>query len=83
MTMPCPQSYIDELENAPYEKLIKERDKLIREIRYFEKHREEIMNSEKARICPSPDTVYWWNIEALGYLCTLMSGKLLETDEQE
>ena len=44
MTMMAPQSYVDDLEGESYEQMIKERDKLIREIRHFEKHREEIMN---------------------------------------
>ena len=35
MTMMAPQSYVDELEDESYETLIKERDKLIREIRHF------------------------------------------------
>jgi hypothetical protein len=81
MTMMAPQSYVDDLEGESYEKIIKERDKLIREIRHFEKHREEIMNSEEAYICPSPDTVYRWNLQALGFLCMLMSEKFNEDDE--
>ena len=50
MTMMAPQSYVDDLEGESYEQMIKERDKLIREIRHFEKHREEIMNSEEVYI---------------------------------
>lgn len=37
MTMMAPQSYVDELESRSYEQMIKERNKLIREIRHFEK----------------------------------------------
>ena len=81
MTMMSPQSYIDDLEGESYEKIIKERDKLIREIRHFEKHKKEIMKSDEAQICPSPDTVYWWNLKALGHLCELMSEKFNEEDE--
>ena len=81
MTMMAPQSYVDDLEGESYEKIIKERDKLIREIRHFEKHREEIMNSEEAYICPSPDVVYQMNLEYLGALCMLISKKFNEEFE--
>ena len=79
--MPAPQSFVDEFEDEFYEKLIKERDKLIREIRHFEKHREEIMNSDGEFISPSPDVIYQWNLDALGYLCELMSEKFNEEFE--
>ena len=81
MSMVDPQSYIEELKNESYEKLIKVRDKIIREIRHFEKHKEEIMQNDEYQICPSPDTVYWWNLMALGCLCELMSKKFNEEDE--
>lgn len=81
MTMISPQGYVDELENESYEELIKERDKLIREIRYFEKHREEIMNNDENYICPSPDVVYQWNLDVLGSLCVLISDKFNEKYE--
>ena len=81
MTMMAPQSYVDDLEGESYEKMIKERDKLIREIRHFEKHREEIMNSEEAQICPSPDVIYQWNLDALGFLCMSISRKFNEKYE--
>lgn len=61
--------------------MIKERDKLIREIRHFEKHREEIMNSEEALICPSPDVIYQWNLDVLGFLCMSISRKFNEKYE--
>ena len=73
--MISPQSYIDELEDKSYEELIKKRDKLIRQIRHFEKHHEEIMNSEKIYIYPSPDVAYQMNLEYLGALCVLISNK--------
>ncbi|MCR4880785.1 MAG: hypothetical protein K6A44_02385 [bacterium] len=81
--MISPQAYVDELENETYEKLIKERDKLIRDVRYFEKHREEIMNNDTERICPSPDVVYQMNLEYLGALCMQISKKFNEKYEQE
>lgn len=81
MSMRDPQGYIEDLANESYEKLIKVRDKIIKEIRHFEKHKEKIMQKDKYQVHPSPDTVYWWNLKALGYLCKLMSEKFNEEDE--
>ncbi len=81
MSMPDPQSYIEDLKDEPYEKLIKVRDKIIKEIKHFEKHKEKTMQNDKYQIHPSPDTVYWWNLKALGHLCELMSEKFNEEDE--
>ncbi len=81
MTMISPQSFVDEFDDESYATLLKERDKLIREIRHFEKHREEIMNSEEVYICPSPDVVYQMNLEYLGALCMLISKKFNEEFE--
>jgi hypothetical protein len=79
--MISPEGYVDDLKNETYEKILKERDKIIREIRYFEKHREEIMNSEECCISVSPDMVYQWNLECLSLLCTLVSNKFEEEYE--
>ena len=83
MTMCDPYGYVSDLENEPYERLIKERDELIREIKHFEKHKKEIMKSEEAQVCPSPSTVYSWNKKALGYLDILIDKRLREADNQE
>lgn len=80
--MISPQAYVDELENETYEKLIKERDRLIRDVRYFEKHLEEQMQNE-IRICSSPAVVYQMHLEYLGALCILISKKFNEKYEQE
>ena len=81
MSMIAPKSFVDEFEDESYEKLIKERDKLIREIRHFEKHREEIMNSDEEFISPSPDVIYQWNLDALSLLCMTISRKFNEEFE--
>ena len=81
MTMISPQSFVKEFDDESYETLIKERDKLIREIRHFEKYQEEIMNREGSYICPSPDVVYQMNLEYLGALCMLISKKFNEKYE--
>ena len=81
MTMISSQSYVDDLEDESYETLIKERDKLIREIRHFEKLREKIMNSEEEYVCPHPDVFYQWNLNALALLCMSISRKFNEKYE--
>ena len=79
--MISPQSFVDEFEDESYASLLEERDKLMLEIKYFEKHREEIMNSDEDVICPSPDVVYQMNLEYLGSLCMLISKKFNEEFE--
>ena len=46
MSMCCPESIIERLKDKPCEKLIKERDKLISEIRHFEENKEKLMEYE-------------------------------------
>ncbi len=82
MAMISPQGYIEQQKDESYEYLVKEQDKLIREIRHFEKNREEITNSEEAYICPEPDVVYQMNLEYLGFLCMLISNKFNEKFEE-
>ena len=70
--MISPQSYIGDLKEKRYEDLIKEKDKLIKEIQKFENHK--ISNSE---ICmnPSPEVVYQCNLLYLSELCKLVHDK--------
>ena len=44
--MISPQSYMEQQKDKSYEELIKERDRLIKDVRYFEKHMAKLMNSE-------------------------------------
>ena len=81
--MRSPEGYIKELKDEPYEKLIKVRNRIIREIRHFEKHKEEIMQNDKYQIHPSPDTVYWWNLAVLGKVFELLSEKFKEEYGEE
>lgn len=74
--MISPEGYISQFENATYEEMIKERDRLIRYIRKYEK-------LEKAgdrtgvdwMIRPSPDVQYQMYLEYLSELCALMKEK--------
>lgn len=79
--MISPQTYADGIKDKSYEELIEEREKLIREIKHFEKHRKELMNNEKKMIFPSPDVEYQMNLEYLGSLCVLLSDKFNEKFE--
>jgi len=72
--MISPQSFIAEYENEPYEKLLKVRDKLIQDIRYFEKHKNDYQDD--FIISPSPYLQYRMNIESLIKLILLMNKSL-------
>lgn len=56
--MQAPETFRLELENQSLEQLRKERDKLIRSIRDYEKHESEI---EDTGMSPSPSVVYYCN----------------------
>ena len=56
--MQSPESFRLELENHSLEQLRKERDRLIRSIRHYEKHESETMDD---LICPSRSVVYYCN----------------------
>ena len=79
--MISPQSYIEQQKDKSYEELIKERDRLIKDVRYFEKHIEKFMNNESG-IHPSPDVKYQIYLDYLGELCKLLSDKFNEKYEQ-
>lgn len=67
-----PQSFREAFENATLEEIIKERDKLIREIRRYEKGK--IPFDELCRD-PSPEVVYMMNNLYLAELCHLIHEK--------
>ena len=73
-----PKTYRDSLEDVPLDKIIKERDKIIREIRRYEKGK---IPKEDYMIDPSPETVYMMNNLYLAELCNLIYEKKKETDE--
>lgn len=50
-----PQTFRESLENLPLDKIIKERDKIIREIRRYEKGK---IPEEDYMMEPNPETVY-------------------------
>lgn len=73
-----PTTFRKALENAPLDKIIKERDKLIREIRRYEKGK--IPEEDYCRD-PSPEVVYRMNNAYLAELCYLIVEKDKEKDE--
>ena len=70
--MISPKTFRGAFENATLDELIKERDKLIREIRRYEKGK--IPIDELCRD-PSPEVVYMMNNLYLAELCTLIYEK--------
>ena len=67
-----PLTFKKEFENAPLIKIIKERDKIIREIRKYEKGK---IPKEEYFIDPNPEVVYYCNNLYLAELCYLINEK--------
>ena len=70
--MLSPESVIDYLSDKTYDEIIKERDRIIREIRRFEKNK---VDESEWLICPSPDVRYQCNLEYLAGICKLLLSK--------
>lgn len=70
-----PKTFRDSLENVPLEKIIKERDKIIREIRRYEKGK---IPEEDYMRNPSLEVVYSCNNLYLAELCYLINEKAKE-----
>ena len=70
--MISPESYIDELKNKNYKELIKEKNKLLKEISDFENNK---IADEEYNINPSPDVIYQCNLLYLSRLCELIADK--------
>ena len=68
------------LENESLDKIIKERDAIIREIRRFEKNK---IPQEDYLMCPHPRTIYTYNLLYLAEICNLIYEKMLYSDEEE
>lgn len=74
--MISPKVYISEMKDYPYDKLIKERDKLVKLINIFEKkYFADERSEDEWHICPSPTTVYQCELEYLSELCAFMQEK--------
>lgn len=67
-----PELYIDNLKNKSIENLIKERDKIIRQIQHYENNKD---NIDKFDIYPTPEDVYEWNNVVLIKLTSMIMDK--------
>ena len=67
-----PQSFVENLENKEYETLIKEKNKLIDEIKRFEENK---MTDSEICMDPSPEVIYQCNLLYLSELCKLIHDK--------
>ncbi len=74
--MISPNSFVEGLKDADYKTLIKERNRLVRDLKDFEKYD---MDSDRTgpgwMILPSPETIYQMNLEYMAALCTFMQEK--------
>lgn len=73
-----PSSVRKAYKNAPLEEIIKERDKLIREIRRYEKGK---IPEDECWASPSPEMIYSMNNLYLAELCYLINKKDEEKDK--
>ena len=67
-----PVTFRKGLEDAPLDRIIKERDQIIREIRRYEKGK---IPEEDYMMDPSPEVVYYCNNLYLAELCFLINEK--------
>ena len=77
--MICPELYVQNLKDAGYPELIRERDSLLQSIREFEeKETAGDRSGDEWRLCPQPDVRYQMDLEYLAALCSYMSEKYSE-----
>ena len=77
--MISPEMFREGLKDKSYMELIRERDRLIRFIRKFEKDEMAGDRSDPGwRICPAPDVQYQMYLEYLANLCRMMQEKYNE-----
>lgn len=68
------QQYVDNVKGYPYEKLIKERNRLVKSLKDFEKGWfAGDKSGDEWYYCPSPDVVYQCELEYLSALCDFMN----------
>lgn len=79
--MNSPEGYLERIKDYSYEKLIKERNELIREIHRFERRKNDTESTE-LMMRPSPETVYYYNNIYLVKVCELINLKISEKREK-
>ena len=73
--MISPSMFVEEYKDKKYAELLSVRDRLIRDIRRFEK---QTYDKRLDGMCPSPDVRYQMNLRYLGELCKLICEKYNE-----
>ena len=74
-----PETFKESLRHESLTEIIKERDKIIREIRKYEKGK---IPEEDFCMDPSPDVVYYCNLSYLSEICDLIQEKMYEEQEK-
>lgn len=72
------EAYIDNIKDKSYKNLLKERDKLIRNLKTFEKHYKDI---DEPATYPSSEIIYLCNLNYLIEICKLIKEKYQEKFE--
>lgn len=67
-----PELYIDSLKNKPIENLIKERNKIIKQIQHYENNKNNVDNFD---MYPTPKEIYEWNNVVLIKLTSIIMDK--------
>lgn len=65
-----PMTYVDKFENASYLELLKFKDELVSDITKFEHDYDR--TDPGWRFAPGPDVKYQWNLEALGFIASML-----------
>ena len=79
--MISPESYMETIKDLNFEQLVKERNKLIRELHRFEKKNDDV--DMEVVIHPSPDVVYQCNNQYLIKATELINIRFREMNELE
>ena len=74
-----PETFKESLRHESLTEIIKERDKIIREIRKYEKGK---IPEEEFYRDPGPDVVYYCNLSYLSEICDLIQEKMYEEQEK-
>ena len=73
--MVSPEWFVAQLKDAPYPRLIKERDALIRKIRKFEREEKAGGSISEWQVDPDPEVQYQMQLEYLSALLAFMREK--------
>ena len=74
-----PESFKESYRHESLEEIIKERNRIIREIQEYEK--EEPSDDIIAVSDPDPETIYYCNLSYLSVICDLIQEKIIEKDK--